>query len=74
MAPWPPWDVGSPSSGRTRPAKIDSPAASADVSPSRRNWFVVMFQTVSWAACQTPPVGVPFIVTGSVGRAAAYSS
>ena len=35
MAPCPPWDVGSPSSGRARPARIDNPAASAEVSPRR---------------------------------------
>ena len=33
MTPWPPWLTGSPSSGRTRPARIDRPAASAEVQP-----------------------------------------
>ena len=36
MAPCPPWLTGSPSSGRARPARIDSPAASAEVSPRVR--------------------------------------
>ena len=56
MTPCPPWATVSPSSGRTSPARIESPAASADVAPSVRKVFVFMFQTDSWAACHLPSV------------------
>ncbi len=68
MTPWPPWETGSPSSGRARPARIDSPAASAEVSPSVRKVSVFMFQTVSWAACHRPSVcgsSTPFVFGNS---------
>ena len=66
MAPCPPWAVGSPSSGRARPAKSDSPAASADVQPRGRNDSARMSQTDSCPACHPLPA--------SPGRAAPPSS
>ena len=60
----------SPSSGRTSPARIDSPAASAEVAPSVRKVSVFMFQTVSCAACHSPSVcgfSTPLVLGNSVG-------
>ena len=80
MAPCPPCAAGSPSSGRARPARIDSPAASAEVSPSVRNVSAFMSQTVSWAACHRPSVcgshvaGVVGKSSASDGRVTPYSS
>src|SRR5262245_48582462 len=54
MTPWPPWLTGRPSSGRTSPARIERPAASADVQPRVRKLLVFMSQTDSWSACHLP--------------------